>query len=469
MQTDKQEVNVEKDGPKEGQSNNKPKGKWHKPRQRAPMLSPDVPIYTEAQLNNFTVTQLQSIAKAEGVRQYWSSPRKGLIIEIIKQQLRRGARIESVGIIETTPEHHGYVRNLKQHLCASKSDPFIPVQLMRQFGLYSGLEVKGALRQPRGGDKHLVMNEILKVEDGEPDKLKERVAYEKLTALFPEDRLFLEMPGEKGNDYTRRVIDLVTPIGKGQRGLIVAPPRVGKTVLMKKMVQSIEKNHPEVKVIVLLIDERPEEVTDMIESVSAQIISSTFDEKPAQHIQVANTALNRSKVLVENGEDVVLFIDSITRLTRAYNSTKGNNSRMMSGGIDSDALQKAKQFFGTARNIENGGSLTIFGTTLVETGSRMDQVIFEEFKGTGNMELFLDREIASQRLYPAVNIIKSGTRKDELFMTPEEYEITQKVRKTLNTMIPKDALLHLIEKFDKFKTNAEFLMAIKNAVGGYVN
>jgi transcription termination factor Rho len=467
MQTDKEETSAGKESQPKG---NKPKnGKWHKPRQRTPMLSPDVPIYTENQLNKFKVSQLQAIAKTEGVRQFWCAPRKNLILEIIKQQLRRGARIESFGIIETTPEHHGYVRNLKQHLSASKSDPFIPVQIMRQHGLYAGLEVKGALRQPRGGDKHLVMNEVLKVEGKDVGQLEKRVPYEKLTALFPEDRLFLEIAGEKEKDYTRRVIDLVTPIGKGQRGLIVAPPRVGKTVLMKKMVQSIEHNHPEVKVIVLLIDERPEEVTDMIESVSAQIISSTFDEKPTQHIQVANTALNRAKVLVENGEDVVLFIDSITRLTRAYNSVQGSNSRMMSGGIDSEALQKAKQFFGTARNIEDGGSLTIFGTTLVETGSRMDQVIFEEFKGTGNMELFLDKEIASQRLYPAVNIIKSGTRKAELFMSPEEHDVMLKIRKTMHSMIPKDALLHLIEKFGKYKSNAEFLMAIKNAVGGYVS
>jgi transcription termination factor Rho len=469
MQTENEEKTSNQGGQEKNE--NQKKGKWHKPRsQRTPMLSPEVPVYTENQLNKFKVTQLQAIAKTEGVRQFWSAPRKNLIIEIIKQQLRRGARIESSGIIETTPEHHGYVRNLKQHLSATKSDPFIPVQIMRQFNLYAGLEVKGVLRQPRGGDKHLVMNEILKVEGEEHDQLKKRTPFEKLTALFPEDRLFLEIPGEEdGKDYTRRVIDLITPIGKGQRGLIVAPPRVGKTVLMKKMVQSIEKNHPEVKVIVLLIDERPEEVTDMIESVDAQIISSTFDEKPVQHIQVANTALNRAKVLVENGDDVVLFIDSITRLTRAYNSTKGNNSRMMSGGIDSDALQKAKQFFGTARNIEDGGSLTIFGTTLVETGSRMDQVIFEEFKGTGNMELFLDREIASQRIYPAVNIIKSSTRKAELFMSPEEHEVMQKIRKTLHSMIPKDALLQILEKFSKYKTNAEFLMAIKNAGGDYVN
>ena len=458
---------VENKGKEVNQENSGKNGRWQRKKTpRAPMLSPDVPVYTKDQLNRLKVSELQSIAKAEGVRQYWCTKRRNLIVEIIKQQLRRGAKIESCGIIETTPEHHGYIRTLSQHISASKSDPFIPVQIMRQFNLYAGIEVRGLLRQPRGGDKHLVMNEVLKVEGVDVGDLGKRTPYDKLTALFPEDRLYLELNDE--NDYTRRLIDIITPIGKGQRGLIVAPPRVGKTVMMKKMVQSIEKNHPEVDVIVLLIDERPEEVTDMVESVSSQVVSSTFDEQPNQHIQVANTALNRAKVLVENGKDVVLFIDSITRLTRAFNSTKGNNNRMMSGGIDSGALQKAKQFFGAARNIEDGGSLTMIGTTLVETGSKMDQVIFEEFKGTGNMELYLDREIASQRIYPAVNIIKSGTRKDELLMNADEHALLQKVRKTLSSMIPKDALLHLIEKFDKYKTNAEFLMAIKNAVSGHV-
>jgi transcription termination factor Rho len=309
------------------------------------------------------------------------------------------------------------------------------------------------------------VNEILEVEGVPVDDWKKRTPFESLTALFPEERLYMEMADDQDTDMTRRVIDLISPIGKGQRGLIVAPPRVGKTILMKKMIQSIEKNHPEMEVIVLLIDERPEEVTDLRESVKAKIVASTFDEKPHKHIQIANTALNRAKVLVESGKDVILFIDSITRLTRAHNSCNSNNSRMMSGGIDSNSLQNVKQFFGTARNIENGGSLTILGTTLVNTGSRMDQVIFEEFKGTGNMELYLDREIAAQRIYPAVNMQLSGTRKDELLMSADEYLLVSQIRKTLSSMIPKDAIVHLMDKLSKHSSNAEFLMAIRNASG----
>ena len=469
--TNKNTAGLSSSGPRKGPNRGNNNSRWNKNKKgngggyRPSMLPPDFPIYKESQLHLMCTSELQAIAKAEAVRHYWNSPRKNLIVEIVKQQLRRGAPVEGKGIIEVTPEQHGYVRSEKNHYQAQNSDPFIPVQIMREYGLYAGLEVKGKLRQPRGGDKNLVMNEILEVESQEVSGVKERASFDRLTALFPEDRLYMEIPGNDKKDLTGRIIDLVTPVGKGQRGLIVAPPRVGKTVLMSKMIQSIEHNHPEVEVIVLLIDERPEEVTALRETVSAKIIASTFDEKPAKHIQVANTALSRSKVLVEDGKDVVLFIDSITRLTRAYNSQQGNNSRMMSGGIDSAALQNTKQFFGTARNIENGGSLTIFGTTLVDTGSRMDQVIFEEFKGTGNMELYLDREVASQRIYPAINIILSGTRKDEKLMSADEYDIVKKIRAILTRMIPKDAILHLIEKISKHGTNAEFLMAIKSAIG----
>jgi transcription termination factor Rho len=420
-----------------------------------------------------TTSELQAIAKAEGVRQFWCTPRSQLIVEIFKQQLRRGAQVIASGVIASTAEHHGYVRSEEHHLQPRPSDPFIPVQVMRQFGLTPGVQVSGKLRQPRGGDKNLVMNEVLDVEgqpyvkneDGKVEAPK-RVPFEKLTSLYAEERLFMEIADDSENDMTRRVIDLIAPIGKGQRGLIVAPPRVGKTVLMKKMIQSIEKNNPEVTVLVLLIDERPEEVTDLRESVKATIIASTFDEKPSEHIQVADTALQRAKVLVEQGKDVVLFIDSITRLTRAYNNTSGNNGRMMSGGIDSDSLQKVKQYFGTGRNIENGGSLTILGTTLIHTGSRMDQVIFEEFKGTGNMELYLDREIAAQRIYPAVNIQMSGTRKDDLMMPEDEFKLLQGIRKTLGGMTPKDGITMLLDKLKKTSSNAEFLMAVRNSGAG---
>lgn len=430
---------------------------------RKPMLSPEVPIYNEEQLNQMLTSELQAIAKVEGVRQYWCTPRSRLVVEIFKQQLRRGAKIELSGVVETTPEHHGHVRSEHNHFQAMPTDPFIPVQVMRQFDIQPGAHITGRLRQPRGGDKQLVMNEILKIENDGLENREKPTVFEKLTAVFPDQRLFMEIPGDK-EDMTRRVIDLIAPIGRGQRGLIVAPPRVGKTVMMKKMIQSIEINHPEVEVIVLLIDERPEEVTDLRESIRGKIITSTFDEKATQHIQVANTALNRAKVLVEQGKDVVLFVDSITRLTRAYNNSSGNRGRMMSGGIDTASLQKVKQFLGTARNIENGGSLTILGTTLVDTGSRMDQVIFEEFKGTGNLDLYLDREVAAQRIYPAINIPMSGTRKDELLMPKDEYDILVGIRKTLGSMIPRDAITNLIEKLSKTGSNAEFLMSVRSSV-----
>ncbi len=436
------------------------------PRQHPAGLPSDTPVYQVRQLGQMKVSELQSIAKLEGVRHFWSTPRKQLVMEIIKQQLRRGAQIECAGVLELTPDHHGYLRSEDNHLQPQSSDPFLPVQMVRQYRLYGGLDVTGVLRAPRGGDRNLVVNQVYTVEGINAEKVTERKSFESLTALFPTERLFMEIVGLPGQDMTRRVIDIIAPFGKGQRGIIVAPPRVGKTILMKQMVQSIETNHPEVEVIVLLIDERPEEVTDFREAVKrGRVISSTFDENPQRHIQVAATAISRAKVLVENGKHVVLFLDSITRLARAYNSAAGNTGRLLSGGVDTAALQATKQFFGTARNIENGGSLTILGTALVHTGSRMDQVIFEEFKGTGNMELYLDRDVANQRIYPAVNIPLSGTRKDELLMKEEEYAIVSRIRKTLVGMIPTEAISRLIEQLRKYKTNAEFLMAVRTTLG----
>lgn len=433
----------------------------------------DLPVYQEHQLNRLLVSELQAIARIEGVRHYWCTPRRQLIMEIVKQQLRRGARIRCKGVLELTHDNHGYLRNPVAHLQAQCSDPFVPVQIIREHGLYGGLELSGHLRQPRSGDKHLVMNEVDLVENESVAKMPARRKFDGLTALFPKDRLFLEIPGDDSRDsISRRVVDIIAPIGKGQRGIIVAPPRVGKTILMRNIVQSIERNHPEVTIIVLLLDERPEEVTSMQEAIRGHVIASTFDEKPVRHIQVAGTALARARVLVENGKDVVLFLDSITRLARAFNNLTGNqggnhggnHGRLMSGGIETTALQRTKQFFGTARNIESGGSLTIIGTALIDTGSRMDQVIFEEFKGTGNMEIYLDRSVAAHRIYPALNIIMSGTRKDDLLMAPEEYQIVSKIRKTLHSMVPMDAIVNLIEQLRRHKTNAEFLMSVRNSL-----
>ncbi len=431
-------------------------------QQRSQFLPADMPIYRVPLLNKLKLSELQAIAKAEGVRHFWSTPRKQLILEILKQQLRRGAPVTGQGVLELTPESHGFLRSLAQNLQANDSDPFIPVQVIRQYNLYGGLEVEGSLRQPRSGDKHLVMNVIDRVERKPLTELKTRIPFERLTAVYPSKRIFLEVEEDPSKDMSRRIIDLISPIGMGQRGIIIAPPRVGKTVLMKKMVQSVELNHKDVVVIVLLIDERPEEVTDMRESIQGHVIASTFDEHPSRHIQVANTAINRAKVLVESGKDVVLFLDSITRLARAYNSNTDGHGRLMSGGVDSEALQKTKQFFGLARNIEEGGSLTILGTALVDTGSRMDQVIYEEFRGSGNMDLYLDRDLANHRIYPAVNIQLSSTRNDDLLLDKAEYEIVSKVRKHLKAMTPMDAISRLMQQLSKYKTNAEFLMSIRN-------
>ncbi|MBF0244005.1 MAG: transcription termination factor Rho [Planctomycetes bacterium] len=461
----------------EGARNNRPgrnnHHRWHQ-RNRGgpnrpdplPCLPPHHPVYSERQMKRLRVSELQSIGKAEAVKYCNSTPRNRLILEIIKQQLRRGAFVQCEGILELTSDGHGYVRSEDNHLQAQFSDAFIPVQLIRQYNLYGGLKISCKLRAPKGGDKQLVVNQIISVEGVPPEEVDRRKRFESLTALFPNERLFMEIVDDPSRDLSRRVIDLITPLGKGQRGLIIAPPRVGKTIIMKRMVQSIEHNHPEVRVIVLLIDERPEEVTDMQRAIKGQVIASTFDEKASRHIQVAETALQRAKVLVENGKDVVLFLDSITRLTRAYNIRTVGGSKTLSGGIDSGALQKTKQFFGTARNIENGGSLTLIGTALVSTGSRMDQVIYEEFKGTGNMDLVLDREIANQRIYPAINFQLSGTRKDDLLMPKEEYDLVLKIRNTLNSMPPVDAITNLLQKLPKYKTNAEFLMRLRSTMSG---
>ncbi|MCK6440883.1 MAG: transcription termination factor Rho, partial [Planctomycetes bacterium] len=325
-----------------------------------------------------------------------------------------------------------------------------------RFGIRSGHTVAGEIRPPKDGERYFALLKVDKVNGEDPATLPSIVSFDELTPLYPEKRIRLELM----DDMDMRIVDLITPIGKGQRGLVVAPPRTGKTVLLQKIANAVTTNHPEVKLIVLLIDERPEEVTDMARSVKGEVISSTFDEPASRHVQVAEMVLEKARRMVEFGNDVLILLDSITRLGRAYNTEVPHSGKILSGGVDAAALQKPKRFFGAARNIEGGGSLTILATALVDTGSKMDEVIFEEFKGTGNMELHLDRRLADRRVYPALDVTRSGTRKEELLLDPEELKRVWLLRRVLNDMNPLDALEMLKEKVKKTKTNGEFLMTM---------
>jgi transcription termination factor Rho len=329
---------------------------------------------------------------------------------------------------------------------------------IRRFALRTGTIVEGGIRPPKEKERFFALLKVDEINEDEPDKVKGRVPFENLTPLFPDERFQLEVDPK---EISTRIMDLITPIGKGQRGLIVAPPRTGKTVIMQKVANSISTNNPEAKLIVLLIDERPEEVTDMERTTQAEVISSTFDEPPERHVQVAEIVIEMSKRMVECGRDVVILLDSITRLARAYNTLQPHSGKILSGGVDANALHKPKRFFGAARNIEGGGSLTIIATALVDTGSRMDEVIFEEFKGTGNMELGLDRGLVDKRIFPSINIEKSGTRKEELLLHPDELQKIWILRKALNGVPPVEAMELMINRLKKTKSNAEFLMSLQ--------
>ncbi len=342
----------------------------------------------------------------------------------------------------------------------SPEDIYVSPSQIRRFGLRTGAFVQGQIRPPKDSESYFALLKVEQVQGADPEKGRDRVPFEELTPLYPQKRLVMEVTPE---DLTGRVIDLVTPIGMGQRGLIVAPPRTGKTVILQKIANAISHNHPEVVLIVLLIDERPEEVTDMERTVKGEVISSTFDEPAARHVQVAEMVIEKAKRLVEGGKDVVILLDSITRLGRAYNNEVPHSGRILSGGVDAAALQHPKRFFGAARAIEEGGSLTIIATALIDTGSRMDEVIFEEFKGTGNMELHLDRRLADRRIWPAIDITRSGTRKEELLLHPEEMKRVWLLRKVLSEMNQVEAMELLKSKLKKFKTNAEFLMTLSPA------
>ncbi len=380
-----------------------------------------------------------------------------LIFALLQAHSEKNGAIFGEGVLETLPDGFGFLRSPDYNYLPGPDDIYVSPSQIRRFGLRTGDTVSGQIRPPKEGERYFALLKVENINFEGPEKVKSKTLFDNLTPLYPEERLSLEF--DKKN-YSTRIMDLFTPIGKGQRALIVSPPRAGKTVLLQNVANAITSNHPDVKMIVLLIDERPEEVTDMERSVEAEVVSSTFDEPAQRHVQVAEMVIEKSKRLVEHGSDVVILLDSITRLARAYNAVVPPSGKILSGGVDSNALHKPKRFFGAARNIEEGGSLTIIGTALIDTGSRMDEVIFEEFKGTGNMEIHLDRKLMEKRIFPCVDINKSGTRKEELLLNEEELSKVWVLRKMLQPLNQIDAMEFLLDKVAPCKTNKEFLMSM---------
>ena len=413
-----------------------------------------------SQLQQMTLTQLQEIAELEKVPEYAGLRKQDLIYRIVKERVRQNGLMFGDGTLEVLPDGFGFLRSAEHSYEPCSDDIYMSPSQIRRFGLRPGAMVAGQIRPPKESERYFALLRVEAINQQDPELLHRKVMFEDLTALHPDKRLLLE---DDPQDLSMRLVDLVSPIGKGQRGLIVAPPRTGKTVLLQSMAKSILKNHPECYVIVLLIDERPEEVTDMERTVKGprcEVVSSTFDEPTSRHVQVAEMVIEKAKRMVEYSIDVVILLDSITRLARAYNNESPGTGKLLSGGMDAGALQKPKRFFGAARNIEEGGSLTILGTALVDTGSRLDEVIFEEFKGTGNMELHLDRRLVDKRVWPAININASGTRKEELLLGEVDLMRNYLLRKALADMNPVEAIERLSKQLKRTKTNAEFMATL---------
>jgi len=409
-------------------------------------------------LNKMTLQELTKKAKEMQIENLTGLRKKELIQKILESQAKVNGLLYNEGVLEILPDGFGFLRSTNYNYLPSPDDIYISPSQIKKFGLRKGDTVSGYVRPPKEGERFYALLQIKEVNSVDPEKVRERMYFDDLTPLYPCERIRLETTKD---ELTTRVIDLIAPIGKGQRALINAAPRTGKTVMLQKIANAITKNHPEIILIILLIDERPEEVTDMQRSVKAEVISSTFDEPAERHVQVAEMVLEKAKRLVEHGKDVVILLDSITRLARAYNTITPASGRVLSGGIDATALQRPKRFFGAARKIEQGGSLTIIGTALVETGSRMDDVIFEEFKGTGNMEIYLDRKLADRRIFPAIDITRSGTRKEELLLEQEELNKVWILRKVLSPLNPIEAMELLIEKLSATKSNKDFLKSME--------
>jgi transcription termination factor Rho len=409
-------------------------------------------------LKDMSIQKLTQVAKDLNVAGATGMRKQDLIFQILKAQTEQSGFMFSEGVLEVLPDGFGFLRAPDYNYLPGPDDIYVSPSQIRKFDLQTGDTVSGQVRPPKDGERYFALIKVEAVNFESPDQARNKLFFENLTPLYPQERLKLETTAE---NLSGRVMDLMTPIGKGQRGLIVAPPRTGKTMLLQAIAQSITTNHPEVYLIVLLIDERPEEVTDMQRSVRGEVISSTFDEPAQRHVQVAEMVIEKAKRLVEHKKDVVILLDSITRLARAYNTVAPPSGKVLSGGLDSNALQKPKRFFGAARNIEEGGSITIMSTALIDTGSRMDDVIFEEFKGTGNMEIHLDRKLVDKRVFPAIDIIKSGTRKEELLIPKEDLNRIWVLRKVLTPLSPVEAMELLLDKMSKTKNNAEFLAAMQ--------
>jgi transcription termination factor Rho len=411
-------------------------------------------------LYRLAMPKLFTLAEREGIAEHTGMSRGQLIMGIVRRQIERGVAVRGSGTLEVLPDGYGFLRSVAHNYLASPEDIYVSPSQIRRLGLRTGLIVEGPIRLPVEGQENFALMQVDAVNSHAPDERVVETGFEDLTPLHPNRRFVLESSAE---EIAMRVVDLVTPIGKGQRGLIVSPPRAGKTILLQKIALSLIKNHPESYLIVLLVDERPEEVTDMARNVAGptcEVVASTFDEPPQEHIHVSDIALEKAKRMVEHGKDVVILLDSITRLARAHNTEAPSGGKLLSGGLDTNAMQKPKRFFGAARQTEEGGSLTILATALIDTGSRMDEVIFEEFKGTGNMELHLDRRLVDKRVWPAIDINRSGTRKEELLLHPQEMERIRILRRVLADMHPVEAMEMLTTRLRKTKSNAEFLMSM---------
>jgi transcription termination factor Rho len=410
------------------------------------------------ELQKMSIKELRELARDEQVTNYTAMKKQELIFRIVKSRVTKEGGMYGEGVLEVLPEGFGFLRSSQYSFMPSPDDIYVSPSQIRRFGLRTGNIVSGQIRPPKDNEHYFALLKVEAVNYESPEKVNDIIVFEDLTPLHPDQRLILETDPKR---LETRVVDLIAPIGKGQRGLIVAAPRTGKTVLMQMMANAILQNYPDINVVMLLVDERPEEVTDMQRTVpGAEVISSTFDEPASRHIQVAHMVLEKTRRMVEYGNDVVIFLDSITRLARAHNAEVPHSGKIMSGGVESTALQKPKKFLGSARNVEEGGSLTIIGTALVDTGSKMDEVIFEEFKATGNMELHLDRNLADRRIFPAIDITRSGTRREELLMAPDELKRVQLLHRMLNEMNPIEAIQLLRDRLSKTQNNAEFLMSI---------
>jgi len=413
-----------------------------------------------AVLKTKTISELVKLAKSMNIEGIGGIKKQDLIFKLLEAQAQRNGLIFAEGVLECLPDGFGFLRSANYNYLPGPDDIYVSPSQIRRFDLRTGDAISGQVRPPKNGERYFALLRVEAISYEHPDVTKEKIFFDNLTPLYPTTRIKLETTPD---EHAMRILDLLLPLGKGQRSLIVAAPRTGKTMILQKIANSITTNHPEIHLIVLLIDERPEEVTDMQRSVKAEVISSTFDEPPERHAQVAEMVVERAKRLVEHKRDVVILLDSLTRLSRAYNTIAPPTGKVLSGGVESNALQRPKRFFGAARATEEGGSLTIVATALVETGSRMDEVIFEEFKGTGNMEVNLDRRLVDRRVYPAVDISRSGTRKEELLFTEDELQGAWLLRRVLNQMNPVEAMEFLIDKVKKTKSNKEFLKMMKAA------